>query len=41
MLNRLQLIVGHVSGYQERMPTCVCGEPWPCAKALSPASGGV
>jgi hypothetical protein len=26
-----QRIVGHASGRQERMPTCVCGKPWPCA----------
>ena len=25
-----QRIVGHVSGWQEHMPTCVCGKPWPC-----------
>jgi hypothetical protein len=27
-------VVGHVSGWQEQMPTCVCGNPWPCS-ALS------
>lgn len=28
-----QRVVGHVSGRQEHMPTCVCGQPWPCALA--------
>lgn len=23
-------VVGHVSGWQEQMSTCVCGKPWPC-----------
>jgi hypothetical protein len=23
-------VVGHVSGWQEQMDTCVCGQPWPC-----------
>jgi hypothetical protein len=23
-------VVGHVSGWQEQMATCVCGQPWPC-----------
>lgn len=25
-----QRVVGHIDGRQERMPTCVCGKPWPC-----------
>ena len=24
-------VVGHVSGWQEQMHTCVCGNPWPCS----------
>jgi hypothetical protein len=29
-------VVGHVSGWQEQMNTCVCGKPWPCPEvALS------
>ena len=23
-------VVGHASGWQEQMNTCVCGKPWPC-----------
>ena len=25
-----QRVVQHVSGWCERMPTCVCGASWPC-----------
>lgn len=28
-------VVGHVSGWQEQMNTCVCGKPWPCAELSS------
>lgn len=24
-------VVGHASGWQEQMDTCVCGQPWPCS----------
>lgn len=24
-------VVGHASGWQEQMDTCVCGKPWPCS----------
>lgn len=27
--------VGHVSGWQEQMDTCVCGKRWPCPELLS------
>lgn len=23
-------VVGHASGWQDQMDTCVCGKPWPC-----------
>lgn len=26
-------VVGHASGWQEQMDTCVCGQQWPCPKA--------
>jgi hypothetical protein len=25
-----QRVVGHASGWQECLPQCVCGKPWPC-----------
>lgn len=28
-------IVGHASGWQEQMDTCICGKAWPCAEALT------
>jgi hypothetical protein len=28
-------IVGHASGWQEQMDTCVCGKPWPCSNAVA------
>lgn len=28
-------VVGHASGWQEQMDTCVCGKPWPCASVAS------
>lgn len=30
-------VVGHASGWQEQMDTCVCGKPWPCPSAVSHA----
>lgn len=34
-------VVGHVSGRQEYMNTCVCGEPWPCGGDTSHDEAGV
>ena len=28
-------VVGHASGWKEQMDSCVCGNPWPCAKTLA------
>lgn len=30
-------VVGHLSGYQEQMSTCICGKPWPCPDAVPSA----
>lgn len=30
-------VVGHVSGWQEQMNTCVCGKPWPCPDLQQPS----
>jgi hypothetical protein len=29
-------VVGHASGWQEQMDTCVCGQQWPCPRAVQP-----
>lgn len=27
-------VVGHTSGWQEQLDTCVCGKPWPCQSPM-------